>query len=63
MDIDVGDDGNFRAEASDQARAGVAPKIPDLPWDDGGTYDRRQHPWDNPVVTDNPELGPRVQVK
>ncbi|OMC39416.1 hypothetical protein A5740_26865 [Mycobacterium sp. GA-1841] len=63
VDIDVGDDGNFQAEASDQARAGAAPKIPDLPWDDDGSYERRQHPWDNPRVTDHPEAGPRVQVK
>lgn len=63
VDIDVGDDGNFQAEASDQARAGAAPKIPELPWDDDGTYDRRQNPWDNPRVTDNPGNGPRIQVK
>lgn len=63
VDIDVGDDGNFQAEASDQARAGAAPKIPELPWDDDGSYDRRQHPWDNPRVTDNPDKGPRIQVK
>ncbi|OMC04420.1 hypothetical protein A5733_21385 [Mycobacterium sp. NS-7484] len=63
VDIDVGDDGNFGAEAADQGRAAGGPKIPNLPWDDNGSYDRRQHPWDNPVVTDNPGRGPRVQVK
>lgn len=63
VDIDVGDDGNFQAEASDQARAGAAPKIPEFPWDDDGSYERRQHPWDNPRVTDNPGSGPRIQVK
>ncbi|MFV8167400.1 WXG100 family type VII secretion target [Mycobacterium sp. 134] len=63
VDIDVGDDGNFQAEASDQARAGAAPKIPQLPWDDAGSYERRQHPWENPRVTDHPEAGPKVQVK
>ncbi|AKS31933.1 alpha/beta hydrolase [Mycolicibacterium goodii] len=63
VDIDLGDDGDFGDEAADQARAGVAPKAPRLPWDDNGSYERRQHPWDNPRVTDNPELGPRVPVK
>ncbi|WP_372517161.1 WXG100 family type VII secretion target [Mycolicibacterium frederiksbergense] len=63
VDINVGDDGNFGAEAADQGRAAAGPKIPELPWDNGGSYDRRQHPWDNPVVTDNPGSGPRVQVK
>lgn len=63
VDIKVGDDGNFRAEAWDQARAGAAPKVPDLPWDDQGTIDRRHHPWDNPRVTDHPEHGQRIQVK
>jgi len=63
VDIKVGDDGNFRAEAWDQARAGAAPKVPDLPWDDQGTIDRRHHPWDNPRVTDHPEHGQKIQVK
>ncbi|MCV7066533.1 WXG100 family type VII secretion target [Mycolicibacterium farcinogenes] len=63
MDIDIGDDGNFRAEASDAARGFGASKIPELPWDDDGSYERRQHPWDNPRVTDNPGKGPRIQVK
>ncbi|MEV0669447.1 alpha/beta hydrolase [Mycobacterium sp. NPDC050441] len=63
MDIDIGDDGNFRAEASDTARGFGAPKIPELPWDDDGSYERRQHPWDNPRVTDNPGRGPQIQVK
>lgn len=63
VDINVGDDGNFQAEANDQGQAFGGPKIPELPWDDNGSYDRRQHPWDNPRVTDNPERGPRVQVK
>ncbi|BBX28147.1 alpha/beta hydrolase [Mycolicibacterium alvei] len=63
VDIDVGDDGNFGAEAADQGRAAGGSKIPELPWDDDGSYDRRQHPWDNPVVTDNPGRGPKVQVK
>lgn len=63
VDIDLGDDGDFRDEAADQAKAGAAPKAPRLPWDDNGTYERRQHPWDNPRVTDNPGLGPRVPVR
>ncbi|KHO28117.1 hypothetical protein QQ44_00670 [Mycolicibacterium setense] len=63
VDIDVGDDGNFRAEASDQGRAQAGPKIPELPWDDDGSYERRQNPWDNPRVTDNPDRGPRIPVK
>lgn len=63
VDIDLGDDGDFRDEAADQARGGAAPKAPRLPWDDNGSYERRQNPWDNPRVTDNPELGPRVPVK
>lgn len=63
MDIDIGDDGNFKAEASDAARGYGAPKIPELPWDGDGSYERRQHPWDNPRVTDNPGEGPRIQVK
>ncbi len=63
VDIDIGDDGNFRAESSDQARANGAPYIPELPWDDDGSYERRQDPWDNPRVTDNPDRGPRIQIK
>lgn len=63
VDIDLGDDGDFRAEASDQGRAQAGPKIPELPWDDDGSYERRQHPWDNPRVTDNADRGPRIQVK
>lgn len=63
VDINIGDDGNFGAEAIDQGEAAAAPNIPELPWDDNGAYDRRQHPWDHPVVTDNAGRGPGVQIK
>ncbi|WKG03855.1 alpha/beta hydrolase [Mycolicibacterium sp. HK-90] len=63
IDIDIGDDGDFQAEASDQAQAYGAPYVPEFPWDDNGSYERRQNPWDNPRVTDNPGSGPRIQVK
>ncbi|MGV0810933.1 alpha/beta hydrolase [Mycolicibacterium boenickei] len=63
IDVNVGDDGDFQAEATDQGQAFGAPKIPELPWDDDGSYERRQNPWDNPRVTDNPDPGPRIQVK
>lgn len=63
VDINVGDDGNFRAEAWDQSRATAGAQVPGLPWDDPGTIDRRHHPWDNPRVTDHPEHGQKIQVK
>jgi WXG100 family type VII secretion target len=63
VDIDLGDDGDFGDEAFDQGVAGGAPKVPHFPWDDNGSYERRQHPWDNPRVTDHPESGPPVAVK
>jgi hypothetical protein len=66
-DINVGDDGNFRAEAWDQGVAaagrgvsgwdlpGPLPKLP--------TNSSWEQPWANPHVTDNPQRGPEIAVK
>jgi hypothetical protein len=65
VDINVGDEGNFRAEAWDQALAAGAQKSSgtDLPWPLPDPPDEWEHPWQNPRVTDNPQRGQRFEVR
>ncbi len=67
VDINVGDDGNVRAESWDIGKAfagqatsgadlpGPLPKLPE--------NDAWEHPWDNPRITDNPGTGPKIEVR
>lgn len=51
VDINVGDDGNLRAEAWDSSVAGLSALLPG------------SDPWGNPVVTDNPDIGPKRRIR
>ncbi|MUM15471.1 hypothetical protein FZI91_17910 [Mycobacterium sp. CBMA271] len=66
VDINIGDDGNLKQELGDiiRAKGGQLASGFDLPGPFNiPTNPRWEDPYGNPRVTDNPGLGPKVQVK
>lgn len=63
VDINVGDDGNFRAESWDQLVAVADQKLAEQHPFGLPVPESWKQPWANPRVTDHPERGPAIHVK